>query len=89
MIKNYYFTYGTEGQPFYGGWTKIEAPSRESAIAIFRALHPDRTLGLLNCSSVYEEDDFHKTSMWCKGNFGVHEQEVILMQHIVIGGAEV
>ena len=23
----YYFTYGTDGQPFVGGWTEVEAPN--------------------------------------------------------------
>lgn len=83
-MENFYFTYGTNGHPFVGGWTKIEAPSREAAIAIFRAIHPDKYEGLLNCCSVYDQKEFCKTSMWREGNFGVHEHEVILMQHIVI-----
>ena len=84
-IQNFYFTYGTEGQAFYGGWTKIEAPSREIAVAIFRTIHPDKTPGLVNCSSIYDEKTFHKTSMWRHGNFGIHEHEVVLMQHIPMG----
>lgn len=87
-MKNYYFTYGTEGHPFVGGWTKIEAPSRQIAVAIFRAIHPDVLDGLVNCCSIYDEELFRQTSMWSKGNFGKHEQEVVLMQHIVIGGVE-
>lgn len=86
-MKNFYFTYGTEGHPFVGGWTKIEAPTRQIAVAIFRSIHPDKIEGLVNCCSIYDENEFHNTSMWSKGNFGVHEQEVVLMQHIVIGGA--
>ena len=23
----FYFTYGTDGQPFVGGWTEVEAPT--------------------------------------------------------------
>ena len=87
-MKNFYFTYGTEGQPFYGGWTKIEAPNAKIACSIFRAIHPDKVEGLLNCCSMYTEEDFHKTSMWRHGNFGIHEHEVILMQHIVVGGSQ-
>ena len=26
-MPNFYFTYGTEGQPFFGGWTEVDAPS--------------------------------------------------------------
>lgn len=85
-MKNFYFTYGTEGHPFVGGWTKIEAPNRSIAVAIFRSIHPDVLPELVNCSSIYEEDEFRKTSMWTKGNFGKHEVEVVLMHHIVIEG---
>lgn len=83
--QNFYFTYGcSETFPFQKGWTKIEAPNRSIACEIFRAFHPDVTPGLLNCSGIYDEEAFHKTSMWSEGNFGAHEMEVILMQRIVI-----
>ena len=85
MIKNYYFTYGTSTKmPFQKGWTKIEAPSRKAAVEIFRAYHPDINEGIINCSSIYDEDSFKKTTMWSEGNFGAHEVEVILMQHIEV-----
>lgn len=81
-IKNYYFTYGTsDSYPFKGGWTKIEAPSKRIAIAIFREYHPDTHKDIVNCCSIYEEEQFHKTSMWSKGNFGKHEVEIITMQY--------
>lgn len=67
----FYFTYGcSETQPFVGGWTEVEAPSRAVANQIFRAYHPDRTIGFLNCSSVYEEAQFQRTEMFKTGNFG-------------------
>lgn len=82
-IKNFYFTYGTsENYPYSNGWTKIEAPSRKVAVEIFREIHPDRTEGVVNCCSIYEEEEFKKTVMWREGNFGSHEVEVVLMQHI-------
>ena len=83
-IQNYYFTYGTEGHPFRGGWTKIEAPSRKIACMIFRALHPDKIEGILNCCSVYDTNEFLRTQMWREGNFGKHEQECVLMQYVHI-----
>lgn len=76
-MKKFYFTYGTEGQPFYGGWTEVEAPDGHSACAAFRAYHPDKTEGLLNCSSVYDEDHFKTTEMYQVGNFGYRCHEVI------------
>lgn len=75
--KKFYFTYGAEGQPFYGGWTEVEAPDGHSACAAFRAYHPDKTEGLLNCSSVYDEDHFKTTEMYQVGNFGYRCHEVI------------
>lgn len=84
-MKNYYFTYGTDGHPFVGGWTKIEAPNRQIAIDIFNSIHPKKS-EFVNCSSIYDEEEFHKTSMWRNGNYGKHEVEVVLMQHFVIDG---
>lgn len=81
-IQNYYFTFGTSNlYPFKGGWTKIEAPSRNAAIAIFRAYHPDRTEGVINCADIYDEARFHSTEMWTQGNLGKHEVEIITMQY--------
>lgn len=54
----YYFTYGTDGQPFVGGWTEVEAPTANLACAAFRAVHPDKEPGILNCSSAYTEESF-------------------------------
>ena len=45
-MPKFYFTYGTEGQPFVGGWTEVEAPDGHAACAAFRACHPDKTEGL-------------------------------------------
>ena len=62
-MAKYYFTYGTDGQPFVGGWTEIEAPDGHAACAAFRAFHPDKVEGLLNCSSVYSDEDFKASCM--------------------------
>ena len=42
-MEKFYFTYGTEGQPFVGGWTLVEADNIHAAYAAFRAYHPDQT----------------------------------------------
>lgn len=55
-MAKFYFTYGTDGQPFFGGWTEVEAPDAHAACAAFRAYHPDKTEGLVNCSSIYDEE---------------------------------
>lgn len=69
-MKRFYFTYGSEGQPFCGGWTEVIAPDFDTAIALFRAYHPDLQDGIMNCAGVYSEERFRKTSMFANGNFG-------------------
>ena len=69
-MKRFYFTYGSEGQPFCGGWTEVIAPDIDTAIALFRAYHPDRWEGILNCAGAYSEERFRKTSMFANGNLG-------------------
>lgn len=82
-MEIFYFTYGSEGQPFPGGWTEIEAPDARSACALFRAFHPDKTEGLLNCSSVYSEDGFFKTEMPKEGNLGSRCRERITVTRVI------
>ena len=80
-MPKFYFTYGTEGQPFFGGWTEVEAPDGHAACAAFRAYHPDKTEGILNCCSVYEEERFKRTSMYGpEGNFGHRCHETITLR---------
>ena len=77
-MSKFYFTYGTSGQPFFGGWTEIQAADLTAACKLFRSHHPDRTKGLLNCSSVYDEKQFRQTIMaQPDGNFGFHCHERI------------
>lgn len=82
-MPKFYFTYGTEGQPFVGGWTEVEAPSASAACAAFQVYHSDKTEGLLNCSSVYTEDQFKHTRMYAEGNFGSHCHETIILRREV------
>lgn len=81
-METFYFTYGLEGQPFVGGWTEIVAPDPKTAITAFRAFHPDKYEGILNCAFFYIGNDFKKTKMYENGNFGArcHEKIVITKQ---------
>ena len=81
-METFYFTYGLEGQPFVGGWTEIIAPDSRTAIDVFRAFHPDKFEGILNCASFYREKVFIGTKMYKDGNFGArcHEKIVITQQ---------
>lgn len=82
-MSKFYFTYGTDGQPFVGGWTEIEAPDVHAACAIFRAYHPDKMQGLLNCSSYYGEASFVNTVMAKEGNFGARCHERITVTRVI------
>lgn len=80
MAKRFYFTYGTGGdQPFYGGWSEVVAEDQGKAIKAYTAYHPMKN-GLLNCCTVYSEEDFKRTRMFQNGNnFGFGCQEVITL----------
>ena len=70
-MKVYFFTYGTSSAyPFRGGWTKVSAPDRNTAIQLFRIFHPDRTEGIINCADVYDYETFKNKTMYLEGNFG-------------------
>ncbi len=83
-MPDFYFTYGSDGQPFVGGWTEIEAPDIHTACALFRTYHPDKTEGLLNCSSYYTEAEFQRSRMsGPDGNFGRHCHERITVTRVI------
>ena len=67
-MPKFYFTYGTDGQPFVGGWTEVEAPTVKAVVIACRAFHPDKTPGLLNCSDVYPQEQFERSEMFREGN---------------------
>ena len=79
-MRKFYFTYGTGGQPFVGGWTEVEAPNYGAAIVAFRAYHPDKTKGIVNCASVYDEERFRMTEMYRTGNFNRRCHEIITLR---------
>lgn len=83
-MEKFFFTYGLEGQPFVGGWTEIEAPDIHVACALFRAVHPDKSGVLLNCSSVYTDAQFKRTRMSGPGgNLGHRCHEKITVTRVI------
>lgn len=77
----FYFTYGTEGHPFFGGWTEVEAPDLETACGAFRVYHPNGIDNLLSCCAVYTEEEFKQTSMYGPaGNYGHRCHETITVR---------
>jgi len=77
MMQSFYFTYGSEGHPFVGGWTEIVAQDFHDACSTFKRLHPCKEGKLLNCASVYTEEEFKRTSMFYHGNRGAKCHEYI------------
>ena len=76
-MPKFYFTYGTEAQPFAGCWTEVDAPTARAAAFAFRAFHPDKTEGLLNCIDMYPQAVFEQSEMFRNGSFGLRCREVI------------
>lgn len=75
-MQTFYFTYSTEGQPYYGGWTEVVAENQGQAVSAYTVFNPLRN-GLLPCSTVYDEEEFKKTLMYKYGNFGCRCHERI------------
>lgn len=65
-MNNYYITFGSEGQPFKGGWIIIEAENEAQAQKLFRAIYQplDSRDALLKYCSMYDERSFKSTMMY-------------------------
>lgn len=78
QLQTFYFTYGNyEGYPFQGGWTMVIAYDYASAVAVFRAYHPDRSEGAVNCADIYFASVFEASGMGESGNLGKYCREII------------
>ena len=82
-MQRFYFTYGTEGQPFYGGWTIVEAENTTAAAMAFKAYHPNKSRGILNCAGFYTEEQFKAMPMSREGNFGKFCHEIITLSRSI------
>ena len=81
-MEIYYFTHGSDAG---GGWTKVLADSYELAVGAFCLYHPRRD-GFIDCSDIYDADDFRKTKMYRNGNFGKRcVEEIRLVREEVAG----
>lgn len=85
MDKLFIFTYGSEGQPFVGGWTEVNAPDEETAVKIFEVFHPSVN-GMIPCSSIYTLEEFNQTKM-VTGNLGARCHEHIIVFRTLYGEA--
>ena len=65
-----YFTYGSaEYYPYdRGQYVKAVGTDRHDAIRKYRAKHPDRIKGIVNCADYYTEEQFNEfRDRWYKG----------------------
>lgn len=78
----YYFTFGSAGQLFAGGWVRINAATLREAQDKFIARYGKRAWKpgsncVLNYAFDYPEERFAKTTMAEEGNMGRFEHEHI------------
>lgn len=85
-MSRFYFTYGTDGYAFEGGWTEVLAPDINAACKAFNIVHP--TDGLVKCAGIYADDEFTETEMYKRGNFGKRCHEVITFCHALCERSE-
>jgi len=72
----YFYTFGTKGQPYRGGWVVVVADTWDEADEKFTSRFPLED-GLIKCAFRYTEDAFLQTPMCENGNFGAFCHEVI------------
>lgn len=63
-LFNYFFSFGSaEYFPYQGGYVIVKARNRYEATEKFRKKFPDYQPGYLNCSFVYDENEWDETTM--------------------------
>lgn len=80
-MNTYYFTFGSDGHPYVGGWVEIIAEDIDQAQEAFATRYGYNRQGFLRYCSCYTADRFMQTSMCKNGNIGAFCHE-----HIVAGG---
>lgn len=80
--RKYYFTFGTSGHIYRGGWVEIHAVNLLHAQQKFEKRYGDKArngeTGLLRYCDSYREERFKTTTMYKYGNFGECCHEVIV-----------
>lgn len=60
-MQKYYFTFGSDEKfPYQNGFIEVRAESYVDAVRVFRDNVPDRTKDVLNCSDVYDQEQWKK-----------------------------
>ena len=65
-MNNYYITFGSEGQPFKGGWIIFEAETIEQACKIFRAMYQYKAEETFKQTEMYKSNDNLGAGCHCK-----------------------
>ena len=80
-MPKYYFTFGSSGQVYKGGWVEIHAINMTDAQQKFEKRYGNearnKETGLLRYSDHYREDLFRASGMIETGNLGAYCHEVI------------
>lgn len=81
-MAKFYFTYGSDGHDYVGGWTEVEAEDYAQACDLFCLIHHRSKDGFINCAGIYNEEDFQNTTMYENGNFGkfLHERIHLIVE---------
>ena len=84
MSNYFYFTFGSSGQIYEGGWVQIKAETLCQAQEKFRRhfgvrawKDHDPWCGTLAYASHYDQEDFDTMEMFKTGNYGAMCHEVI------------
>ncbi|MCT7397820.1 hypothetical protein N5B56_01795 [Eubacterium sp. LFL-14] len=66
-MKKFYFTFGDWDKfPFQNGYLIVESKDIAEGIAEFRKHHPDINEGTVNCSFIYNEEEWEKEGLALK-----------------------
>lgn len=89
--EEYFFIYASNANryPYSAGCTRVIAPNREAAEAVFRIYHPDFFPDLMSCAAVYAGDEFRMTNIFGTGNYGEYEHETLVVSRRVLVKKEV
>jgi hypothetical protein len=68
--QKFYYTFGSDGQPYEGGWVEIYAEDFNEADKLFRKRYGDGVGGFIRCAGRYTEAMFKNTGMYEHGNMG-------------------
>lgn len=60
-MERFYFTFGTDDKfPYQGGCVEVIASNKAKAIELFCEKYPRRESGFVNCSDIYNEEQWNE-----------------------------